>query len=163
MDNRVEAVRNSATKQAPGRGFVLVATVFAALGGLLFGYDTGVISGALIFIKAQFQLSVFHQELVVSVVLIGAAVGALSGGKLADAFGRRYMLIVTALIFIAGAIVCATADSVGTLIAGRVVVGLGIGLSSSTVPVYISEVSPAGARGWRSLYSNSPLRSEFWA
>jgi sugar porter (SP) family MFS transporter len=59
------------------------------------------------------------------------------------------MLIVTALIFISGAIVCATANSVGTLIAGRIVVGLGIGLSSSTVPVYISEVSPAGARGWQ--------------
>lgn len=137
------------TEHTASTSFVFIAAIFAAVGGLLFGYDTGVISGALIFIKAQFQLSVFHQELVVSVVLIGAAVGALSGGELADAFGRRYMLIVTALIFIAGAIVCATADSVGTLIAGRVVVGLGIGLSSSTVPVYISEVSPAGARGWQ--------------
>src|SRR5258707_2531599 len=59
------------------------------------------------------------------------------------------MLIVPALIFIAGAIVCATSGSVGTLIGGRIIVGLGIGLSSSTVPVYISEVSPAGARGWQ--------------
>jgi SP family galactose:H+ symporter-like MFS transporter len=149
MDNRVEAVRNSATKQAPGRGFVLVATVFAALGGLLFGYDTGVISGALIFIKSQFSLSVFHQELVVSVVLIGAAVAALGGGRLADAFGRRLMLLVTSLIFVAGAIVCAAAPSLNVLIAGRIIVGLGIGLSTSTVPVYISEVSPAEARGWQ--------------
>jgi MFS transporter, SP family, galactose:H+ symporter len=129
--------------------FVFIAAVFAALGGLLFGYDTGVISGALIFIKSQFHLSVFHQELVVSVVLIGAAVGALGGGRLADAFGRRLMLIVTALIFVAGAILCAAAWSVGTLIVGRIIVGLGIGLASSTVPVYISEVSPPGARGWQ--------------
>src|SRR5262249_46525001 len=129
--------------------FVFIAAIFAALGGLLFGYDTGVISGALIFIKSQFHLSVFHQELVVSVVLIGAAVGALGGGRLACAFGRRLMLIVTALIFIGGAIVCSAADSIGILILGRIIVGFGIGLSSSTVPVYISEVSPAGARGWQ--------------
>src|SRR5215831_13590492 len=109
--NTQEAVRGSAAKQTSGKGFVLVAAVFAALGGLLFGYDTGVISGALIFIKSQFHLSIFHQELVVSVVLIGAAAGALSGGRLADAFGRRRMLLVTALIFVAGAIVCATASS----------------------------------------------------
>src|SRR5215470_4410286 len=143
MGSQVEAVRGAAEKQTTGRGFVLVAAVFAALGGLLFGYDTGVISGALIFIKSQFYLSVFHQELVVSVVLIGAAVGALSGGRLADAFGRRFMLLVTALIFVVGAIICATAPSLGVLVGGRLIVGLGIGLSTSTVPVYISEVSPA--------------------
>jgi sugar porter (SP) family MFS transporter len=137
------------TGQTSSTGFVFIAAVFAAVGGLLFGYDTGVISGALLFIKTQFHLSVFHQELVVSVVLIGATVGALSGGRLADTFGRRLMLLVTAVIFVAGAIVCASAGSVGVLIAGRIVVGLGIGLSSTTVPVYISEVSPAGARGWQ--------------
>jgi sugar porter (SP) family MFS transporter len=149
MNTQVRTESNSLTAQTTSTSFVFIAAAFAALGGLLFGYDTGVISGALIFIKAQFHLSVFHQELVVSVVLIGAAVGALSGGRLADAFGRRLMLIVTALIFMGGAIVCAAAGSIGALIAGRVIVGLGIGLSSTTVPVYISEVSPAAARGWR--------------
>ncbi len=149
MNTQVTTGSGLVTGQTTSASFVFIAAAFAALGGLLFGYDTGVISGALIFIKSQFHLSVFHQELVVSVVLIGAAVGALSGGRLADEFGRRFMLIVTALIFIAGAIVCATSGSVGTLIGGRIIVGLGIGLSSSTVPVYISEVSPAGARGWQ--------------
>lgn len=129
--------------------FVYIAAGLAALGGLLFGYDTGVISGALIFIKTQFDLSVFQQELTVSVVLVGAALGALTGGRLADAFGRRYMLIVTSLIFVAGAILCAAAPSLAILVTGRVIVGLGIGLSSTTVPVYISEVSPANARGWQ--------------
>jgi MFS transporter, SP family, galactose:H+ symporter len=147
--SKVEATSGSAARHTTSRGFVLVAAVFAALGGLLFGYDTGVISGALIFIKSQFHLSVFHQELVVSVVLIGAAFGALSGGRLADAFGRRFMLLVTAVIFVAGAIVCAMAPSLGVLVAGRIIVGLGIGLACSTVPVYISEVSPAEARGWQ--------------
>jgi sugar porter (SP) family MFS transporter len=137
------------TGRTGSTGFVFIAAVFAAVGGLLFGYDTGVISGALLFIKTQFHLSIFHQELVVSVVLIGATVGALSGGRLADTFGRRLMLLVTAVIFVAGAIVCASAGSLGALIGGRIIVGLGIGLSSTTVPVYISEVSPAAARGWQ--------------
>jgi len=149
MNTQVRTESRLQAGPSTSTSFVFIAAVFAALGGLLFGYDTGVISGALIFIKSQFNLSVFHQELVVSVVLVGAAVGALGGGRLADAFGRRLMLIVTALIFVAGAIVCAAADSVGTLIFGRIIVGLGIGLASSTVPVYISEVSPPGARGWQ--------------
>ncbi|HKM85117.1 MAG TPA: sugar porter family MFS transporter [Terriglobales bacterium] len=133
-------------------GFVYVAAVFAALGGLLFGYDTGVISGAVLFITKQFALSLFPTELVVAVVLLGAAVGALSGGRIADWLGRRLTLFITSLIFIAGAIVCALARSLPILVAGRLIVGLGIGLSS-VVPVYISEISPANARGWQaSLY-----------
>jgi MFS transporter, SP family, galactose:H+ symporter len=135
--------------EAANTGFVLAAAVFAALGGLLFGYDTGVISGAVIFITKQFGLSAFPEELVVSMVLVGAAAGALSGGKLADRFGRRFMLLVTSAIFIVGALVCAFCTSLGMLLVGRVIVGLGIGLSSTTVPVYISEVSPPKARGWQ--------------
>lgn len=129
--------------------FVYVAAVFAALGGLLFGYDTGVISGALIFIRHAFALSTLDQEVTVSVVLVGAAVGALGGGRLADRMGRRKMLLITAVIFVAGAMLCATAVSLQMLVAGRLIVGLGIGLASSTVPLYISEVAPANARGWQ--------------
>jgi sugar porter (SP) family MFS transporter len=138
-----------AAVQAKETGFVFAAAAFAALGGLLFGYDTGVISGALIFIRTQFGLSTFQQELVVSVVLVGAAAGALSGGRLADIFGRRFMLLITALIFVAGALLCAAAPSLDVLVIGRLIVGLGIGLSCSTVPIYISEVSPPQARGWQ--------------
>ena len=145
----------SPTHSAPGisserqrRGFVYVAAGVAALGGLLFGYDTGVISGAELFLKEQFTLSTFALEVIVSGVLAGAAVGALVGGRLADVFGRRRLLIATAIIFAAGAIVCAEAVAPWMLIAGRIVVGLGIGLSSGTVPVYISEVSPPESRGW---------------
>jgi MFS transporter, SP family, galactose:H+ symporter len=129
--------------------FVYVAAAFAALGGLLFGYDTGVISGAELFFKNDFALSTFALEVIVSGVLAGAAVGALAGGRLADIFGRRKLLIATAIIFAAGAILCAVATSATVLIIGRIIVGLGIGLSSGTVPVYISEVSPANARGWQ--------------
>src|SRR5579863_9698728 len=132
-----------------GSKFVYLAAAIAALGGLLFGYDTGVISGAELFFKNDFTLSTFALEVIVSGVLAGAAAGALAGGRLADLFGRRKLLIVTAIIFAAGAILCALAMTAVTLILGRIIVGLGIGLSSGTVPVYISEVSPAEARGWQ--------------
>src|SRR5262245_60203115 len=96
-------------ERATGTTFVYVAAVFAALGGLLFGYDTGVISGAEIFIKDVFKLSAFAQGVIVSGVLIGAVGGALTGGRLADHFGRRRLLIVTSIIFIVGAIICSAA------------------------------------------------------
>jgi SP family galactose:H+ symporter-like MFS transporter len=144
-----QGMSSAAAGRPASNKFVYVAASFAALGGLLFGYDTGVISGALIFIQKTFALSTFHQELVVSVVLVGACIGALSGGWFADRFGRRRMLIFTAIVFIAGALVCAMATDVLMLIIGRAIVGLGIGFASSTVPLYISEVSPAGARGWQ--------------
>jgi MFS transporter, SP family, galactose:H+ symporter len=142
--------RNQAVASPPNsQKFVYIAAAIAALGGLLFGYDTGVISGAELFLKNSFPLSTFVLEMIVSGVLAGAAVGALTGGRFADLFGRKKLLIVTALIFGVGAIFCAAATSPAMLIAGRIVVGLGIGLSSGTVPVYISEVSPAQARGWQ--------------
>src|SRR5579863_9403117 len=86
-----------------GRAFVYIAAAIAALGGLLFGYDTGVISGAELFLKNDFTLSSFALEVIVSGVLAGAATGALAGGRLADLFGRRRLLIVTAAIFAVGA------------------------------------------------------------
>jgi SP family galactose:H+ symporter-like MFS transporter len=135
--------------QATGRAFVYIAAAIAALGGLLFGYDTGVISGAELFLTNDFALSTFALEVIVSGVLAGAAVGALLGGRMADLFGRRKLLISTAIIFAVGGIACAAATSPAILIVGRIIVGLGIGLASAAVPVYISEVSPANARGWQ--------------
>jgi SP family galactose:H+ symporter-like MFS transporter len=146
-DSRAPA--GPAAARATSTGFIYVAALFAALGGLLFGYDTGVISGALIFIRKTFALTTFQQEFVVSIVLVGAATGALLGGRFADRIGRRGTLLVTSIIFIAGAIVCAAAGGVTVLVIGRAIVGLGIGLASSAVPLYISEVSPASSRGWQ--------------
>jgi sugar porter (SP) family MFS transporter len=135
--------------QAASTGFVILAAIFAAVGGLLFGYDTAAISGAVIFIKQQFSLSTFPEELVVGMVLVGAATAALGGGRLSDRLGRRATLMLTSVIFILGALICAFAGSFQVLLVGRTVVGLGIGLASTTVPVYISEVSPPNARGWQ--------------
>jgi len=131
-----------------GTRFVHVAALFAALGGLLFGYDTGVISGALIFIKRDFHLTTIAEEIVVSGVLLGATIGAIIGGRMADRFGRRNILLVTATIFGVGAVASAIAPSPAILIISRIVLGIAIGLSSTTVPVYLSEVSPPNARGW---------------
>jgi SP family galactose:H+ symporter-like MFS transporter len=131
------------------RAFVYMATGFAALGGLLFGYDTGVISSAELFLQKDFAVSTLALSVIVSGVLVGAMVGSFVGGKLADLYGRRRLLFATAVIFAAGALFCGAAVSASMLIVGRIIVGLGIGLASGTVPVYISEVSPAEVRGWQ--------------
>src|ERR1700675_4370794 len=96
-----EMLNNSAASKSGGRSFVYLAAAFAALGGLLFGYDTGVISGAELFIRKDFVLSTFALEVIVSGVLAGASVGALAGGRRADLFGGRRMLILTPLLFAA--------------------------------------------------------------
>lgn len=149
MRTEADSSNRHASTKSGNPAFVYLAAIFAALGGLLFGYDTGVISGAELFIRGEFALSTFALEIIVSGVLAGAAVGALIGGRLADLFGRRRLLIATAIIFAAGAILCALATSAAILATGRIIVGFAIGLSSSGVPVYISEVAPAEARGWQ--------------
>ena len=127
---------------------VVVAAALTALGGLLFGYDTGVVSGALLFLKDNFGgLSSFQQELVTSLLLVGAMVGALTAGRVADAVGRRKTIFVTAMIFVAGVLLAAFAPSYWTLIAARFVIGLAVGSASMTVPLYIGEVAPPKIRG----------------
>jgi SP family galactose:H+ symporter-like MFS transporter len=129
------------------RPFVLLVASVAALGGLLFGYDTGVISGAILFIAKDFALPTKLQEFTISVVLIGCMGGALVGGWFADRIGRRWTLFVAGIVFIAGALVSAFTPGEGILLAGRFIVGIGIGFSSVVAPLYISEVAPSGVRG----------------
>lgn len=136
-----------ASKKLPVKGFVYYAVGIAALGGLLFGYDTGVISGAILFIARQFHLSSTMEEIVVSAVLVGAVVGASLGGALTDKFGRRSLIIVAGVIFVASSLGTAFAPSVPWLIAARVVSGIAIGLASFISPMYIAELVPARVRG----------------
>jgi sugar porter (SP) family MFS transporter len=128
--------------------FVVLAAAVAALGGSLFGYDTGVISGAILFVRPAFSLSTAQVELVVSAVLIGATIGAIGSARVTDRLGRRVVLLVAAVSFGVGAIGSALAPSVEMLIAARLLVGLAIGVASYAVPLYISELAPPASRGW---------------
>ena len=121
--------------------------VIAALSGILFGYDTGVMSGAILFIEKEFPLTAGMNGLVMGAVLLGALVGAIFSGRLTDLFGRKKLLIAVACIFILGSIATALAPSILTLIGGRIIVGLAIGIASYTAPLYISEISPHNQRG----------------
>src|SRR5262252_1879033 len=126
--------------------FYLIAGV-AALGGLLFGYDTGVISGALLFIREELALSATMQGIVVAIVLAGAVFGAAAAGSLSDRFGRRRVILGAGLLFIAGALLSAVAEELTMLLTGRFLVGLGIGIASMLTPLYLAEIAPARERG----------------
>ena len=127
--------------------WLYVVAIVASLGGLLSGYDTGVISGALLFINETWILPDTLQGFLVSSVLIGAVIGAATNGVLADMFGRKKIILATALIFILGSIMCAFAPNVYVLIASRIFVGFAVGIVNFVVPLYLSEISPKNLRG----------------
>jgi MFS transporter, sugar porter (SP) family len=129
------------------RWMLYLVVIVAALGGLLYGYDTAVISGAMLFLRAHFMLSPLMQEITVSSSLLGAAIGALGGGRLSDVLGRRRTLLVTASAFTIGTLCTALATHWMTFLGLRLFVGCCIGAIASVVPVYISEVSPSRLRG----------------
>ena len=147
--------------------YILVLSTIAAIAGLLFGFDTGVISGALQFIVDTFHIiapsatltptySVFGlfsvngttiQEVIVSAVPAGALIGAILSSFLSNAFGRRGGIITTAVLFIIGTLFAATAVNTDMLIIGRLIMGFAVGLSATIAPMYLSEVSPPDIRG----------------
>ncbi|WP_172331065.1 sugar porter family MFS transporter [Mangrovicoccus sp. HB161399] len=122
-------------------------TVIACLGGLLFGYDTGVINGALEPMKADLGMSPAIEGFVVSILIFAAAIGAVLGGRLADAHGRRHNILLLSLLFIAGTLGCVFAPSWQVLALFRAVLGLAVGGASAIVPIYLAEVSPHERRG----------------
>ncbi len=122
-------------------------TIISTFGGLLFGYDTGVINGALPYMQEDLGLSPFTEGLVTSSLLFGAAFGALLGGRLADRHGRRRMIMVLAVVFLLGTLACTFAPTTEVMVAARFVLGLAVGGASVTVPVYLAEVSPSARRG----------------
>ena len=118
-----------------------------ALGGLLYGYDMGVISGALLFIKDDIPLNSFTEGLVVSSMLVGAIFGSGASGPMSDRLGRRRVVFIIAIIYIVGALILALAPSMPILVLGRLVIGLAVGGSTAIVPVYLSEMAPTEQRG----------------
>ncbi|MGY0412514.1 glucose transporter GlcP [Staphylococcus sp. mip270_02] len=118
-----------------------------ALGGLLYGYDMGVISGALLFIRDDIPLNSFTEGLVVSSMLVGAIFGSGASGPMSDRLGRRRVVFIIAIIYIVGALILASAPSMPILVLGRLVIGLAVGGSTAIVPVYLSEMAPTEQRG----------------
>lgn len=127
--------------------YLLICVVLVSLGGLLAGYDTGVISGALLFIKEHFALNSLMSGLLVGSVSLGAVIGALINGILADIFGRKKILIILSVIFILATIGCSFSQNALQLIISRVILGFGVGVVSFVCPLYLSEISPKEQRG----------------
>ncbi|GMT05300.1 hypothetical protein PENTCL1PPCAC_27474 [Pristionchus entomophagus] len=130
--------------------YVVLLTTLACIGGLLFGYDTGVTSSVMLFLPnnaGMKPLTTVWQEVIVSITPGVAAIGALAAGKTSDSFGRRPVILVASGVFFVGALVCAGAPERYTLLVGRALLGIAIGFASMIIPVYIGEAAPAYMRG----------------
>src|ERR1700721_2655081 len=127
--------------------FIWKVSLIAGLGGILYGFDMGIIAAALIYVRSTFSLSTQMEEVVVSVVLVGSMLGAVVGGSLADRLGRRTILIWGGILFIAGSMLAPLSPNVTTLAFARTLLGVAIGFTSVTAPVYVSELAPPQPRG----------------
>ncbi|RKP27944.1 general substrate transporter, partial [Syncephalis pseudoplumigaleata] len=134
-------------EELPISWYVLFIAMLSAIGGFLFGYDTGVISGAMLYVEEEFHLNTLQVELIVGATTLGAIFGGFSAGWLSDRLGRRPVTFTSSLVFLLGALLMAFAPGYEVLLAGRFIVGIGVGLASMVVPTYISEVSPRQYRG----------------
>ena len=134
-------------KQKNTLGYVIFMAVVAAIGGILFGYDTAVISGTTAIVKNQFALTDMMEGWYVGCALIGSICGVLVAGSLSDYLGRKITMLISAALFSISAIGCAVCGSFDALVAYRIIGGVGIGIVSIVSPIYISEVSPAKIRG----------------
>lgn len=127
--------------------YLTMAACMAGLGGVLFGYDIGVVSGAILQLRAEFSLDCTQQEMVVSSMLMGAVLASLVGGLIVDFIGRRLAIVINSAVFLVGAVILAFAPSFAILIIGRFIIGFGVSLSAIAECIYISEIAPAKKRG----------------
>ena len=127
--------------------FIWWITITASLGGLLFGYDTAVISGTLSMVRSQFALNAAMEGWYVSSALVGCVVGVSFAGWFSDKYGRKKVLLLAAILFTVSALGCAFSNSFSTLILYRMLGGMGVGIASMLSPMYISEISPPAIRG----------------
>ena len=139
--------KSAGSQWLSGSALVVVASVIAAFGGLLFGYDTGVVAAALPFIKDAFTLDDTMKQVVTASLLAGAVVGVVVGGSLSDRFGRRTTLLGVTVLYALATAASALAPETGFLIGARLFLGIAIGISSLVVPTYIAEMAPPKNRG----------------
>lgn len=152
------AESSAAQSGTRGSGSSLIY-IFGALGGLNWGYDTGVVSAAILFMDQELGMSSFMTGFVVSVLIIGAMIGAAVGGRLNERLGRWRTLLITAIIFTIGPLGFFFAENVGLVIAARFTLGLSAGLAAVTLPVYLSEIAPARVRGSVTAFYNFAIVS----
>ena len=138
---------SSAGVQQRGSAYVWGISIVATLGGLLFGYDTAVISGAIGFLRAHFELDTIQMGWAASSALVGCMAGAAAAGTLSDRFGRRTMLVISAVLFAVSGIGCALPRTIVEFNIYRIIGGIGVGFASMLSPLYIAEVAPARIRG----------------
>lgn len=137
--------------------YVIIIVAVAAIGGLLFGFDTSIIAGATPFIQQDFLAEHWQLEMVVSFCVLGAFFGALASGYFTDKFGRKKVMIATSLLFIVGTLVASLAPNIESLVLGRFMLGSAIGVASYAVPLFIPEVAPASKRGSLVLWNGAFL------
>jgi len=128
-------------------GYLIMITAIASTGGLLFGFDIAVISGVLPQVKDQFNLSAVQEGWFVTSALIGCIIGVGFSGELSDRLGRKKLLVLAGILFLISSVVCALIHSLFWIISARIFAGIGIGIASIVVPLYVSEISPAAIRG----------------
>ena len=126
---------------------MLAAAVVSAVSGLLYGYDTGIISGALLQIGDEFEIGSGMEQAIAAGILLGAVIGALSCSVLSERFGRHRTILLVCSIFVLGSLLCAISPSPITLALSRVVLGFAVGGATQTVPMYVAELAPAKLRG----------------
>ncbi|RWS23956.1 proton myo-inositol cotransporter-like isoform X2 [Leptotrombidium deliense] len=150
MHSQIEVIENNGDengKEKPTGSFVFLVTILSTIGAFLFGYDTGIVSGAMVFITDQFNLNYLWHELIVSITIGGAWLFSLFAGVMSDSIGRKPVILISSVIFIAGSVVLGFAPNKVYLLIGRLIVGAGIGLASMIVPIYNAEIAPKGIRG----------------
>lgn len=131
----------------PKKSYLFLVSFVAAMGGFLFGFDTAVISGTISYVTNDFNLNPVSEGWFVSCALLGCIIGVSISGKLSDAYGRKIVMIISAILFLFSAVGCMVAESFNTLILFRLIGGLGIGVASMVSPLYISEFAPSRLRG----------------
>jgi len=147
MTSSIEPELTEPKAALQGSFYAAFIALAAALGGLLFGYDTSVISGAILFVRDEFKLGSLQTELAVSIVLAGAAFGASISGYLGDRFGRKPVLVGDAVLFAVFSVATGVAKSFGIFLLARFVVGVAVGVTSMITPLYIAELAPPKIRG----------------